>query len=92
MRITGKYFLLISILFSSSTRLIAQTITSINPDNAQQGDSLAVTITGQNTNFLQGSGTIDVWFSQGSSTISASSYSALSDTSLYADFDIPGGA
>lgn len=124
MRITGKYFLLISILFSSSTRLIAHTITSknpdnvqlgqslsvtitglstyfqqgsptltsINPDNAQQGESLSVSITGQNTNFLQGSGTMGVWFSQGSPTINASSYSASSDTSLSADFDIPGDA
>jgi hypothetical protein len=58
MRITGKYFLLISILFSSSTRLIAQTITSKNANNVQRGQSLSVNITGLSTYFQQGSPTI----------------------------------
>jgi hypothetical protein len=67
-------------------------LVSINPDNAQQGDNLAVTITGENTNFLQGSGTLGVWFSQGSSTIYAGFYEAISNALISADFDIPGGA
>jgi len=58
MRITGKYFLLISILFSSPTRLIAQTITAKNADNVQLGQSLSVTITGLSTYFEQGSPTL----------------------------------
>ena len=33
-------------------------ITAISPDNAQQGQSLSVTITGENTHFVQGTGTV----------------------------------
>jgi hypothetical protein len=96
MRADGEYFLTIGILFAASLALTAhaQTLTSINPDNAEQGDSLSVTITGQDTTFLQGSSTTvtAVWFAQGSSTIDASSFWANSPTSASANFDIPGGA
>lgn len=85
-----KFSLLIGILFATSTTLIAQTLTSIDPDNAQQGQSLSITITGQNTHFAQGSPTINsVWFSQGSPTINASSSWPYSDISLSASFNIP---
>ena len=65
------------------------TLTSIVPDNAQQGESLSVTITGQNTNFTQGSGTTRVWLSQGAVTIEADTFLSTSDTSITADFTIP---
>jgi hypothetical protein len=73
------------------------TITSVVPDSAAQGQTLAVTITGQNTNFrvTQGSVTYDanhVWFSQGSSTINTSSVSVSSATGLTANFTIPNSA
>jgi hypothetical protein len=91
MRADGEYFLTIGILFAASLALTAhaQTLTSINPDNAEQGDSLSVTITGQDTTFLQGSSTTvtAVWFAQGSSTIDASSFWANSPTSASANFD-----
>ena len=52
--------------------LNGQVLTSINPDNAEQGEFLNVTITGQNTNFDQGTDTINnVWFTMGSSTLNA---------------------
>ncbi len=71
----------------------AQTLTSIVPNNAEQGESLSVTITGSDTTFMQGSSTVTaVWFAQGSSTINASSFWANSDTSASANFNIPGGA
>jgi len=41
---------------------------SIEPDSAQLGESLDVSISGLYTNFTQGTGTT-VWFNQGSSTI-----------------------
>jgi len=76
------------------TILADPVLTSITPISAEQGDSLSATITGQNTNFMQGSSTTvtSVWFSQGSSTINASSFWANSPTSASANFDIPGGA
>ena len=69
-------------------------ITSVVPTSATQGQTLPVSITGQNTSFrvLQGSLTYDanhVWFSQGSSTINASSVSVSSATYLTANFTIP---
>ncbi|MHC4800115.1 MAG: esterase/lipase family protein, partial [Planctomycetota bacterium] len=72
----------------------SQTLTSVVPHNAQQGRSLPVTITGQNNHFTQGSGTTGVWFSQGSPTVNiySNSYSASSDASVNASFDIPSDA
>lgn len=49
------FFLLISILFATSTTLIAQTLTSNEPNSAKQGQSLPVDITGVNSIFTQGS-------------------------------------
>jgi putative lipoic acid-binding regulatory protein len=68
-------------------------IVSIDPNNAQQGEYLSVSITGQETHFNQGTDTINnVWFAMGSSTISAISSFPNSNTSLSADFDIPNNA
>ncbi|MFH1614708.1 MAG: hypothetical protein ABIG61_06465 [Planctomycetota bacterium] len=67
-------------------------LASISPIRAAQGQSLSVTITGLDTIFLDGIGTTDVWLSQGVLTINASGYSAFSNTSLSADFDIPADA
>ena len=88
MKMVGKKLLMIIILFSLPTTLAAQTITSIVPNSAQQGESLSVTISGQNTYFSQGTPTA-VYSSQGSTTINATSFSATSDTLLSATFDIP---
>ena len=94
MKSLTQYFLIICAFISTAS---AQVITSVDPDSAYQGQSLAVSITGQNTHFMfvQGSETIytdNVWFSQGSSTIAASSVAVYSNTSLSADFDIQGSA
>ncbi|MBN1352586.1 T9SS type A sorting domain-containing protein, partial [candidate division KSB1 bacterium] len=68
----------------------AAQIISVVPDSANQGESLTVSITGQNTTFAQGSDvTNSVWFSQGSSTINAASVTVHNATSLSADFEIP---
>ncbi|MHC4213699.1 MAG: hypothetical protein ACYSWP_10045, partial [Planctomycetota bacterium] len=94
MRSIRAFYIALGLLITMSPALIGQTLISINPDNANQGESLSVTITGQDTNFLQGSSTTvsAVWFEQGSSTIDASSFWANSPTSASANFDIPGGA
>jgi len=67
-------------------------IVSVNPDSAYQGDALFVSISGQNTNFSQGSGTFSVWFNQGSATINSSFFNVNNDTLLDAWFNIPGNA
>jgi len=62
-------------------------IVSIDPDSAQQGQTLTVGISGRGTHFNQGSGTT-VWFSQGSGTIAANVW-PISDILLLAQFIIP---
>jgi len=65
-------------------------ITSISPDSATLGQSLSVTISGQNTHFAQGTGTsTTVWFSQGSQTIYPNYIAAQGSISLSAYFYIP---
>ncbi|MBW8038994.1 MAG: hypothetical protein FVQ85_03240 [Planctomycetes bacterium] len=91
MRTIVKSFLLVVMLFATSTPLIAQSLISIDPDNALEGESLGVGISGQNTNFDQAS-TISIWFSQGSSTIYAYGYFPVNDTYMTAWFDLPSGA
>jgi hypothetical protein len=65
------------------------TIVNVNPSSTMEGTSLTVAISGQNTNFQQG--TTTVWFNQGSSTIYASNVNVNSNTSLDAFFNIPFG-
>lgn len=64
-------------------------IVNVNPSTTMEGTSLAVSITGQNTNFQQG--TTTVWFNQGSSTIYSSNVNVNSASSLSAFFTIPFG-
>jgi hypothetical protein len=84
--------ILMAIIFTIPTTLFAQSLISIDPDNALQGESLGVGISGQNTYFDQGSGTM-VWFSQGGSPpIGAYGYFPVNDTYMTAWFDIPSDA
>lgn len=48
---------LISLGFLYASALQGQSITDVQPDEARLGESMTVTITGQNVNFKQGSGT-----------------------------------
>jgi hypothetical protein len=64
-------------------------IVNVNPSSTMEGSALTVAISGQNTNFQQG--TTTVWFNQGSSTIYASNVNVNSLTSLDAFFNIPFG-
>ncbi|MBN1352099.1 hypothetical protein JXJ21_22050, partial [candidate division KSB1 bacterium] len=85
-----SFLLILLFLFIAVPALQAQTITKVDPDSAMQGESLTVSITGQNTIFAQGSDvTNNVWFAQGSNTINATTVTVYSATSLNADFDIP---
>jgi len=63
------------------------TINSINPESGNPGQTLMVTISGQNTHFTQGTNMI--WFEQGSSTIQAYNVNSVNDTILDATFNLP---
>ncbi len=60
-------------------------IVSVVPDDAEQGQSLWVTITGQQTVFTSGTATIK--FNQGSSTIYPTEQNVLNDTVIEGDFE-----
>ena len=60
-------------------------ITEVSPDNSEQGESLWITVTGQNTSFNTGSATIK--FMQGSSTIIYPyNENIINDTEIEGDF------
>jgi hypothetical protein len=70
-------------------KLSAQTISNVTPSIGMEGTTINVAISGQNSNFQQG--TTTVWFNQGSSTIYASSVNVSSNTGLIAQVGIPYG-
>ncbi|MFA4852879.1 MAG: T9SS type A sorting domain-containing protein [Bacteroidales bacterium] len=70
--------------------LTPPSLVSISPNNANAGQTLNVTITGANTNFSQGSGTIiDFGFNQGSGTTVVNSLNIVSNTSILANITVP---
>lgn len=84
-----------TILFSmavllSFTQLSAQTLNNVSPSVGMEGTTINVNISGQNTNFQQG--TTTVWFNQGSSTIYANSVNVTNNTNLVAQVGIPYGS
>jgi hypothetical protein len=64
-------------------------IRSVVPDKGYQNLSVTTKITGNNTHFSEGNGTLDVWLTQGSDTIHATSFTDSTQTLLKANFDIP---
>jgi hypothetical protein len=83
--------LLIVILFAASTTLTAGTIVSIDPDNAQLGQSIGAIVVGSGTHFEEGGGML-IWLSQGSQNIYAYGYYPYDNTHLIVWFDIPSDA
>ena len=69
----------------------APKLESISPNSASVGQTLDVTITGSNTNFLQGSSTsVSFYTNQGSSTtLNVSNVQVLSDTEIKATVSVP---
>ena len=73
--------------------LSAQSIVSVSPDSAYQGENLAVTISGQGTHFGQGSQLTQVWLSQASITTIYPLFNIIQSTTLLdAHFSIPQNA
>lgn len=85
MKITKIFTLLLCMMlfFGSIT---AQQITTVDPPEGEQGTTLNVTISGQNTHFAQGSQT--VYFNQGSSTLWPTYFFPVNDLALQAQFAI----
>jgi hypothetical protein len=70
--------------------IIPPTLNSITPNMGNAGQTLNVTITGNNTHFNQGSGTmVNFGFNQGSATTNVNSINAISPTTLIANITIP---
>lgn len=67
----------------------AQLIVSIAQDSAYQGQTLNVVITGNSTNFGQGTSTTQVWLSQGSTIIPSNSVFVVNTTQMIVNFTFP---
>ena len=77
------------ILLLLSTFSYSQVLLTIDPNSAEQGETLDVTLTGDNTHFTQASGTtLSFTFEQASSTI-VNSYNLIDDETLTANISIP---
>jgi uncharacterized alkaline shock family protein YloU len=85
------YFKLLAIfaLLVFAQQIQAQTLSTVAPSAGMEGTTINVAISGQNSNFQQG--TTTVWFNQGSSTIYASNVNVSNNTSLVAQVGIPYG-
>jgi hypothetical protein len=84
------YSLILSVIFTSG--FYSQSLSVITPSSANQGETLNVTITGQNTSFSQASSSslsIYFEFSQSSSTISVTNIAASDNYTLTATISIP---
>jgi hypothetical protein len=81
-----RLIFLLSFLLLLSYSSKSQQIINIDPDEAEQGTTLGVTISGQNTNFLQASQT--VFFNQGSSTIFPNFFYPGDNTTIQSQFSI----
>ncbi|MCX6232545.1 MAG: T9SS type A sorting domain-containing protein [Bacteroidetes bacterium] len=82
----------LSLLNSFTVNINTAQLISVTPNSASQGSVLNVTISGQNTHFNQGTGTV-CWFQQGSSTIIyPTTQNSTSATNLTANYSIPSNA
>lgn len=87
--------LLFTFCLSIGGALSAQTIQSVSPDHGFHGQTLGVTISGQNTHFMQGTATGNIsnlTFAQGTHTLNVIGSSALSNTAVNVQLGIPGTA
>ncbi len=81
-----KKIITVVILFLLFHNLKSQEIIDVTPDNCIQGETINLTITGQDAHFAQATNTV-IWFNQASSTIySSNSLNIISDNEIQADF------
>lgn len=78
-----------SLLFAVSKQLVfAQSINSINPDSAYQGQNLQVVISGTDLDFNQTTSVL-VWLKQGNDSITASHAIVTEPQTAYSTFNFP---
>jgi len=64
-------------------------IDNVTPSSGNPGQSVVVSISGQNTNFSQATSTQGIWFSQGTSTYYPYNYDVVDNENMAAYFSIP---
>lgn len=84
--------LLLLLIFGLSLGASAQTITSVTPDTALAGETLQVTITGNNTQFTSISDAGNVYFYYNNSYFFANSMDVVSDTVVNFMVSVPSSA
>lgn len=80
-----QFLLLVSLVFLNILNAQNPELIGVNPDDATIPEALTVEISGSNTNFTMGTGTM-VWFNQGSSTIFPYSVDEINSTLIQANF------
>lgn len=76
---TRFFYVAVLLVFIAST-INSQTLTSIDPDNGEQCQQLTLTLTGENTNFYQG--TSSLWLEMGNTTIFPASNTVISSDQI----------
>ena len=69
--------------------VVPPVLNSVTPNSALEGTIISVNISGQNTNFGQGTSTTQVYLNQGVTTINSSQLNINSSTNITAEFNIP---
>jgi len=83
---------LLTFLLSFSDKMAtAQAITTVDPDTGMVGQSISVSIYGQNTIFSQGT-SLNSWLDKGPSTLTLAAINAVNDTLLTGILNIPSNA
>ena len=83
-----KFILIITLFFVSISFINAQTITTVTPNSAYQGDVLTITITGVGTHF-QSASSNNVWINQGIGTIPLTAINPTTELTIEANLSIP---
>jgi hypothetical protein len=84
-----KRIFFISTLLLLSFGVYSASLLTISPSSAKQGQTLTVTITGANTHFNQASSSISFTQASSGTTIYASTFHMITDTSIQAYFTLP---
>ncbi|MFI5222209.1 MAG: T9SS type A sorting domain-containing protein [Bacteroidia bacterium] len=89
-----RKFNLFILIFCNALFSFAQTITDVSPNYGAKGQTLNVTITGNNTHFTQPSATTVTFFKSGSPTsaVNVNHFSSSSSTTIIANISISPGA
>lgn len=79
-----KHLLLFVVLVSLATAIQSQILTSVDPDSGTQCEKLTITVTGENTNFYQG--TSVMWLEQDGTSINPTGSTVISPTQIMGEF------